>query len=64
MTQEQIAERTGIKQPTLSKVLRGAVKDVLSRRYRKLLLLHQEMTGKPAAQSAGLEPHLYGRARS
>lgn len=45
MTQSQIAERTGIPQPTLSKVLRGDVKDVLSRNYRQLERLHAEVTG-------------------
>lgn len=42
-TQAQIAERTGIPQPTLSKVLRGDVKDVLSRNYRQLQALHAEV---------------------
>lgn len=42
-TQAQIAERTGIRQPTVSKVLRGEVADVLSRNYRKLQALHIEV---------------------
>lgn len=49
MTQQQIAERTGIPQPTLSKVLRGEVKDVLSRNYRQLQSLHDEVLGAKAA---------------
>lgn len=42
MTQMQIAERTGIPQPTLSKILRGDVEDVMSRSYRKLAALLDE----------------------
>lgn len=42
MTQQQIAVETGIPQPTLSKVLRGDVKDVLSRNYRKLKALYEQ----------------------
>lgn len=42
-TQSQIADRTGIPQPTLSKVLRGEVADVMSRNYRKLQALHVEV---------------------
>lgn len=42
LTQQNIAESTGIPQPTLSKVLRGDVKDVLSRNYLKLQTLHKQ----------------------
>lgn len=42
LTQAVIAERTGIAQPTISKVGRGEVADVLSRNYRKLQALHEE----------------------
>jgi transcriptional regulator with XRE-family HTH domain len=45
LTQAAIAERTGIPQPTISKVSRGDVADVLSRNYRKLLALHDERLG-------------------
>jgi transcriptional regulator with XRE-family HTH domain len=41
LTQAQIAERSGVPQPTISKVVRGAVQDVLSLTYRKLQALHQ-----------------------
>lgn len=44
-TQSQIAEKTGIPQPTVSKVLRGEVADVMSRNYRKLQALHAEVFG-------------------
>jgi len=56
MTQSQIAERTGIQQPTLSKVLRGDVEDVLSRNYRKLQALHSEVIGAKAAPPVKAEP--------
>jgi transcriptional regulator with XRE-family HTH domain len=53
LTQSQIAERTGIAQPTLSKVARGEVADVLSRNYRKLQALHDEVVrGAPPVESA------------
>jgi predicted XRE-type DNA-binding protein len=39
MTQERIAKATGIGQPTISKIVRGQVGDVSSRRYRALLSL-------------------------
>ena len=45
LTQQAISERTGIPQPTLSKVLRGDVADVMSRNYRKLQTLHAEVIG-------------------
>ena len=45
MTQMVIAERTGIPQPTISKILRGDVMDVMSRNYRKLAALHCEVLG-------------------
>lgn len=47
MTQSQIADRTGIPQPTISKVSRGDVKDVLSVNYRKLQALYEEVFGSP-----------------
>lgn len=37
LTQTQIAEGTGIPQPTISKIERGAIDDVLSKSYRALL---------------------------
>lgn len=40
LNQVQIAERSGIPQPTISKVYRGDVDDVLSRNYRRLQDLH------------------------
>jgi transcriptional regulator with XRE-family HTH domain len=52
MTQQQIAEETGIPQPTLSKVLRGGVKDVMSRNYRKLEALHDREIASGAIAKA------------
>jgi transcriptional regulator with XRE-family HTH domain len=51
-TQQRIGERIGIEQATVSKVLRGDTKDVMSATYRKLLALHAEVmrpgdAGKP-----------------
>lgn len=54
LTQVQIAERTGITQPTISKVMRGDVSDVMSRNYRKLQALHDEVLGAPADPSREL----------
>lgn len=50
MTQIAIAEKTGIPQPTISKVMRGEVADVMSRNYRKLQALHAEVLPAPTAQ--------------
>ncbi len=49
MTQSDISERTGISQPTISKVARGDVSDVMSRNYRKLQELHAEQIGQANA---------------
>lgn len=47
LTQTEIAARTGMPQPTVSKVARGAVRDVMSHSYRQLKALYDEMA--PAA---------------
>jgi predicted transcriptional regulator len=46
LNQSAIAEKTGIAQPTISKVARGEVQDVMSRNYRKLLELHAAEAAK------------------
>lgn len=51
LTQDQIAERTGIPQPTISKIARGAVNDVLSRNWRSLQAVHREEQAKRDGQS-------------
>lgn len=48
LTQAQVSERTGIPQPTISKIERGEVDDVLSRNYRALQSLHMEVVECPA----------------
>ena len=56
MTQAQIADRTGIPQPTISKIERGAVEDVLSRNYRSLQAVHAEEAAKhPTSAQAAAE---------
>ena len=53
MTQRLIEERTGIPQPTISKILNGKVDDVLSANYRRLQALHDELlAAKEAAEGA------------
>lgn len=49
LTQVEIAARSGIPQPTISKVARGEVADVLSRNYRRLQALHDEVKEKGVA---------------
>ena len=56
LTQSDIAERTGIPQPTISKVARGDVADVLSRNYRKLQVLHDELIGGASAADPAKVP--------
>lgn len=52
LTQVQIAERTGIPQPTISKVYRGDVDDVLSRNYRRLQEVHAAVMAERTEQGA------------
>lgn len=56
LTQMQVSERTGIPQPTISKIERGDVDDVMSKNYRSLLALHEELScglpPVPAGESA------------
>ncbi|MEL4181213.1 transcriptional regulator [Roseateles sp. PN1] len=51
LTQCEISERTGIPQPTISKVVRGDVSDVLSRNYRKLQALHKKVCRRSKAKA-------------
>ena len=48
-TQTQISEASGIPQPTISKISRGEVKDVMSRNYRALQSAFKKM--KPRASA-------------
>lgn len=52
MTQARISERTGIPQPTISKIERGDVGDVMSRNYRALQSLYEELRRPPTAALA------------
>ena len=49
LTQAQISERTGIPQPTISKLERGDVQDVMSRNYRALQGLYDEISKEKSA---------------
>jgi transcriptional regulator with XRE-family HTH domain len=51
-TQTQISEATGIPQPTISKIERGEVMDVMSRNYRALQAAHKKMKPKHVAALA------------
>lgn len=54
LTQSVIAEKTGIPQPTISKIARGGVDDVMSRNYRKLQALYDETPAAIAVHEVGL----------
>lgn len=49
LTQAQVSERTGIPQPTISKLERGDVQDVMSRNYRALQGLYDEISKEKSA---------------
>lgn len=49
LTQEQVSARTGIPQPTISKIERGDVSDVMSKTYRALQTLHDELEASEPA---------------
>lgn len=46
LTQQEIADRSGIQQPTISKIARGALHDVLSRNWRSLQAVHRDELSK------------------
>lgn len=43
LTQVQVAEQSGVPQPTISKIERGETKDVLSKNFLALQKLHGEL---------------------
>lgn len=51
LTQAQIAEKTGIPQPTISKIERGEVDDVMSRNYRALQRCLLDLSGTNGLES-------------
>jgi transcriptional regulator with XRE-family HTH domain len=55
MTQAEVAVRTGIPQPTISKIERGEVEDVMSRNYRALQALHRKVARRAKPTQAAQE---------
>ncbi len=51
LTQQQIKDKTGISQSTISKIERGANGDVRARTYRSLVTLHEQVSA-PAESAA------------
>lgn len=49
LTQTQISEATGVPQPTISKIERGDVADVMSKNYRALQDFYERTVAKGAA---------------
>lgn len=52
LTQKQIQERTGIPQPTVSKIGLGRVSDVMSRHYVALLAAYEQRMKEEALRPA------------
>ena len=52
LTQKQIQERTGIPQPTVSKIGMGRVSDVMSRHYVALLAAYEQRMKEEALRPA------------
>ncbi|EJL76609.1 XRE family transcriptional regulator [Variovorax sp. Varisp85] len=52
LTQKQIEQRTGIPQPTISKIGLGRVSDVMSRHYIALLAAYEQQVREEALKSA------------
>lgn len=50
MTQAEVASKTGIPQPTISKIERGEVNDVMSRNYLALKTLHRHVSRTKSTQ--------------
>lgn len=59
MTQDQVAKRTGIPQPTISKIERGRVTGVMARTHIALQALYTEVMATPISQppDASLPAH-------
>lgn len=45
LTQSQVAERSGVPQPTISKIERRETRDVMSKNFLALQRLHHEVCG-------------------
>lgn len=50
LTQVQISEGTGIPQPTISKIERGGVDDVMSKSYRAIQAFYQKVIASQQKQ--------------
>jgi hypothetical protein len=55
LTQVQISEGTGIPQPTISKIERGCVSDVMSRHYRALQSFHEKLVAARSTKNSDAE---------
>lgn len=55
LTQTQIGEGCGIPQPTISKIERGDVADVMSKNYRALQALYEKVMAEPIEPVAPAE---------
>lgn len=64
LTQTQLAERSGIPQPTISKIARGEVDDVLSRNYRSLQAVYDEEKRKQARRPSKTAERPLGRDKT
>lgn len=47
-TQSQIAEKVGVQQSTISKLMNGSIADISSKTYRALLELNRNTRKQPA----------------
>ena len=51
LTQVQISEGTGIPQPTISKIERGDVEDVMSKSYRAIQAFYEQAKATQKAEA-------------
>jgi predicted transcriptional regulator len=64
LTQKQIQERTGISQPTVSKIGLGRVSDVMSRHYLALLNAYEQGLKEQAAVPGPCKPGIWPRLKN
>lgn len=64
LTQIQISDGTGIPQPTISKIERGDVSDVMSRSYRALQSFYERKRSEAPDQSHATPPTNQAQAAS
>lgn len=63
LTQMQIQERTGIPQPTVSKIGLGRVRDVMSRHYVALLTAYEQQVKAEAITTESPPPFTWPRTK-